>query len=112
MRECDPELPNDVKVGMMEAFRKDPGTIDLYLMTPDKSLHWRWIQKYLSDLGFLPTNYELSASCTWWLYHVLWFVICSTVCMWLEIVSLLFVISGMEIDSYELQNRITVGSTK
>ena len=64
MRECDPELPNDVKVGMMEAFRKDPGTIDLYLMTPDKSLHWRWIQKYLSDLGFLPTNYELSASCT------------------------------------------------
>ena len=112
MRERDPELPDNIKMGMMEAFRKDPSTIDLYLMTPDKSLRWLWIQKYLSDLGFLPTNYELSASCTWWLYHVSWFVFCSTVCMWLEIVSLLFVVSGMEIDSYEFQNRITVGSTK
>ena len=64
MRERDPELPDDIKVGMMEAFRKDPSTIDLYLMMPNKSLCWRWIQKYLSDLGFLPTNYELSASCT------------------------------------------------
>ena len=64
MRERDPELPDNVKVGMMEAFRKDPSTIDLYLMMPNKSLCWLWIQKYLSDLGFLPTNYELSASCT------------------------------------------------
>ena len=64
MREQDPELPDNIKVGMMEAFRKDPSTINLYLMMPDKSLRWLWIQKYLSDLGFLPTNYELSASCT------------------------------------------------
>ena len=64
MREQDPELPDNVKVGMMEAFHKDPSTINLYLMTPDKSLHWCWIQKYLSDLGFLPTNYKLSVSCT------------------------------------------------
>ena len=56
----DPDLPDEVKVGMMEAFRKDPSTIDIYLMTPDKSLCWHWIKMCLANLSLVPTDYELS----------------------------------------------------
>jgi len=59
--ERDPDLPDVIKVAMMEAFRKDPGTIDFYLMTPDKSLRWHWIKTCLFNLGLIPADYELTA---------------------------------------------------
>jgi len=59
--EHDPDLPDVIKVAMMEAFRKDPGTINFYLMTPDKSLCWHWIKMCLFNLELIPADYELTA---------------------------------------------------
>lgn len=62
LEERDPDLPDKIKVGMMEAFRKDPSTIDIYLMTPNKGLRWRWVKTCLCDLSLAQPDYEFAAS--------------------------------------------------
>ncbi|KIM56718.1 hypothetical protein SCLCIDRAFT_29374 [Scleroderma citrinum Foug A] len=64
MEERDPDLPDEIKVGMMEAFRKDPSTINIYLMTPNKALCWHWVNACLSDFGLVQRDYELAAPCS------------------------------------------------
>ena len=48
----------------MEAFRKDPSTIDIYLMMPNKALRWCWVNACLSDFGLVQRDYELAAPCS------------------------------------------------
>ena len=64
MEERDPDLPDEIKVGMMEAFHKDPSMIDIYLMTPNKALRWCWVNACLSDFGLVQHDYELAAPCS------------------------------------------------
>ncbi|KIK13394.1 hypothetical protein PISMIDRAFT_18031 [Pisolithus microcarpus 441] len=59
VKECDPDLPIEVKSALMEAFCHNAGAIDLYMMTCNDALHRNWILTCIHHLQLVPENFTL-----------------------------------------------------
>ena len=58
LEEQDGDLPINIKIATMEAFRDGKNVIDLYMLAHDKNLCRKWLQACLHHTGFLLKNYE------------------------------------------------------